>query len=89
MLDSDCDKIVPIRLKALLEESDSIDVQQQALDLASKHLKEQERDEFEALEEAIPDLKRLERYERRAWSQQKRAIREFMNTKLMGRMAKN
>jgi len=47
-------------------ESDSIDVQQQALDLALKHVKKQERDEFEALEEAISDLKRLERYERLA-----------------------
>jgi hypothetical protein len=42
-----------------------------------------ERDESAALEEAAPDLIRLDRYERRAWSRQKRAIREFMNMKLM------
>jgi hypothetical protein len=79
---SDLDDIVPVRLKALLEVPDSIKVQQQALDLAKKHVQEEERDEYDALKEAIPDLKRLDRYERRAWSQQKRAIREFMNIKL-------
>ncbi len=75
--------IVPADLHALLEETDCTEVEQQALDLARKHIKAQERDEYEALEEAIPDLKRLDRYERRAWSQQKRAIREFMNIKLL------
>ena len=80
---SDWDDIVPISLKALLEESDSIAEQQQALDLARKYLKEQERDECQALEEAIPDLKRLQRYERRVWSQHKEAIRNFMNIRLM------
>jgi hypothetical protein len=39
--------------------------------------------EFAALGEAVPDLIRLDRYERRAWSWQKRAIRDFMNMKLM------
>jgi hypothetical protein len=39
------------------------------------------RDEHEALKVAVPDLVRLERYERRAWSRQKRAIREFMSIK--------
>jgi hypothetical protein len=33
------------------------------------------------MEEAIPDLIRLERYERRAWSRHQRAIREFLNIK--------
>jgi len=83
----DWDDIVPIRLKALLEESDSIENQQRALDLASKHLKERDRDDYAALEEAIPDLVRLDRYERRIWSAQKRAIREFMNIKLMRKLA--
>jgi hypothetical protein len=36
------------------------------------------RDEFDAMRLALPDLRRLERYERRAWSRRKRAIREFM-----------
>jgi hypothetical protein len=39
------------------------------------------RDEFDALWHAIPDLKRLARYERRAWSRRKRAIRELIETK--------
>lgn len=41
------------------------------------------RDETAALEEAALDLVRLDRYERRAWSRQKRAVRSFMNIKLM------
>jgi hypothetical protein len=36
------------------------------------------RDDLEALEVAMPDLKRLERYERRVWSALKRAYREFI-----------
>jgi hypothetical protein len=39
------------------------------------------RDEFDAMRHAMPDLDRLERYERRAWSRQKRAIRNFMQIK--------
>jgi hypothetical protein len=42
-----------------------------------------ERDETATLAEAARDLIRLDRYERRAWSRQKRAIRAFMNIKLM------
>jgi hypothetical protein len=34
------------------------------------------------LEEAAADLIRLDRYERRSWSQQKRAIRNFMNLRM-------
>jgi hypothetical protein len=37
-----------------------------------------ERDEFDAMRSAMPDLDRLERYRRRAWSRQRRAIRRFM-----------
>ena len=70
-----------IRLKALLEEKE---VDDQILKLAEKRVKEQERDEYEALEAAILDLIRLGRYERRAWSRQKRAIREFMKIKMTG-----
>jgi hypothetical protein len=77
----DGDMIVPIRLKALVEEQE---VDDQILQLAEKRVKEQERDEYEALEAAILDLIRLGRYERRAWSRQKRAIREFMKIKMTG-----
>jgi hypothetical protein len=72
----DSDDMVPISLKVLLEEPDYID--DQTLELAEKQIKEQERDDCEALEAAVPDLIRSERYERRAWSRQKRAIREFI-----------
>jgi len=41
-----------------------------------------ERDEYEALREGIEDLVRLLRYERRAWSRRKRAVRAFMAVKL-------
>jgi hypothetical protein len=41
----------------------------------------EERDEFEATQEAIPDLNRLARYERRAWSRRKRALRHFVDIK--------
>ena len=40
-----------------------------------------------ALEEAARDLLRLDRYERRAWSRQKRAICAFLNLKVMKRQA--
>jgi hypothetical protein len=40
------------------------------LELARTEIARQERNEYHALEEAIPDLIRLERYERRAWSRQ-------------------
>jgi hypothetical protein len=75
------DMIVPIRLKALVEEQE---VDDQLLQLAEKRVKQRERDEYEALEAAILDLIRLGRYERRAWSRQKRAIREFMKIKMTG-----
>lgn len=73
--------IVPIRVKCLLEETVSSEEEERALDLAIREVKRQQRNEYEALQEAIPDLKRLERYERRAWSRQKRAVREFLNLK--------
>ena len=34
----------------------------------------------------VPDLVRLDRYERRAWSRQKRAIRAFLNIKMLQRL---
>jgi hypothetical protein len=39
------------------------------------------RDEFDAMRHAMPDLDRLARYERRAWSCRKRAIRDFIEIK--------
>jgi hypothetical protein len=82
---ADWDEMVPIRIKALLQECESPDLWQRAFETATKQIVE--RDEYEALEEAAPDLIRLDRYERRAWSRQKRAIRDFMNITLMRRIA--
>jgi hypothetical protein len=45
-------------------------------------LADAERDEHEALRKSIGDLVRLLRYERRAWSRRKRAVRAFMAIKL-------
>jgi hypothetical protein len=39
------------------------------------------RDELDAMRHAMPDLERLARYERRAWSARNRAIRKFMEIK--------
>jgi hypothetical protein len=44
------------------------------------------REEHEPLKTVAPDLTTLERYERRAWSRLKRAIREFMTTKALQQM---
>jgi hypothetical protein len=51
-------------------------------ELDSKPAPIAERDEIDAMREAMPDLERLARYERRAWSRQKRAMRHFMDIKI-------
>jgi len=43
---------------------------------------EAERDQHQALREAIGDLERLRRYEKRAWSRRNKAIRAFLAIKL-------
>jgi hypothetical protein len=77
--------LVPARLAVFLldkeEASDQMEKEAGVRNQANEGINE--RDEFAALEEAAPDLIRLDRYERRAWSRQKRAIRGFMNMKLL------
>jgi hypothetical protein len=67
-------------LYTILEEPDYID--EQTREQARKRLKNRElveqRGEYEALRAAIDDLIRLDRYQRRAWSRQKQAIRQFV-----------
>jgi hypothetical protein len=70
---------VPIRLKALLEAPD--DDEEHALEVARAVLRKYQRDGYEVLAEAIPDLIRLDRYERRVWSRHKRAFHQFLNLK--------
>jgi hypothetical protein len=70
-------------LKDLLKPPHPTEGEKRKLEPSEQQNQPAERDEYEALEMAAPDLVRLERYERRAWSQQKRAIRKFMNIKLI------
>jgi len=44
-----------------------------------------ERDELEAMRAAMPDLERLDRYRRRAWSRERRATRRFLEMQSAGR----
>jgi hypothetical protein len=76
--------MIPINIKALLEEElESIEPNENALKAASRLIESSERDEHEIMEEAAIDLVRLDRYERRGWSRYKRAVRSYMNLKLM------
>jgi hypothetical protein len=82
------DTPIPYRLMELLEEPDRMD--ESALSAATNKTAENtsgDRNEFEALEAAIRDLVRLDRYERRAWSRQNRAILELANIKLARRFS--
>jgi hypothetical protein len=58
------------------------------LERARREIEACQRDEHDALKAAAPDLVRLDRYECRAWSRQKRAIQEFMMIKAEVRSAK-
>lgn len=86
---TESDDIVPVRLKALLEEPENFeapgrrDRQRGAPSLCES----EQRDEYEAVEAAALDLVRLERYQHRAWSRQKRAILELAKVKLTRRYA--
>jgi hypothetical protein len=82
------DYIVPISLKALLEEGVSKEEYDRVRKIAEQCLTQEERSDDDALEQAIPDLKRLDRYQCRAWSQHKRAVSAFINIKLMRKLEK-
>ncbi len=69
-----CD-LVPLALQCLLEKSEDEAT-------APDHSVVEERSEFEALEQALPDLRRLQRYERQVWLRQQRALWEFMKNKV-------
>jgi hypothetical protein len=56
------DGMIPVRIKAPLEESVSIELKRRALKLVRNLIEEQEPDEYESLEEAAADLIRLDRY---------------------------
>ena len=64
---------------AMSDEPTPID--NEVLDWARREIESCRRDEHDGLKAAVPDLLRLDRYEYRAWSRQKRAIEEFMMIK--------
>jgi len=68
-----------IIVDVLLDEEKPLD--NEMLERARKEIEARQRDEHEAFRTAAPDLVRLDRYECRAWSRQKRAIQEFMMIK--------
>jgi len=76
LCDSDA---VWIILDAIFEEEKPID--NETLERARKEIEAGQRDEHNAFKVAAPDLVRLDRYERRAWSRLKRAIQEFLKIK--------
>ena len=81
------DDIVPIRLKALLEEPE--EEHKPAENPAVKEpeaVEWSDRDAYEALEAAVEDLIHLDRYEQRAWSRLKRSILALANIKLERRL---
>jgi hypothetical protein len=69
----------PYIFEELISETKPVD--DQVLELARKQIEAGQRDEYEASQAAIRDLVRLDRYESRAWSRQKRAIGEFIRIK--------
>jgi hypothetical protein len=75
--------IRPYIFKELVSETKPVD--NQIIELARNQIKASQRDEYEAFEAAVRDLVRLDRYESRAWSRQKRAIREFIIMKSCGK----
>jgi hypothetical protein len=74
---------LPCILDELVSESKPVD--NQILELARQQIEAGQRDEHEAFQAAICDLVRLDRYESRAWSRQKRVILEFIRIKTTGR----
>jgi len=70
-------EFVPWGLLELLEDAATPEEHEKARDRARKKVEQQQRDEHEALKQALPDLIRLDRYERRAWARQLCAIRQF------------
>jgi hypothetical protein len=73
-----------VRAKAKNAERDSPqELESGAAQAMGKQKPTKSRDEFDAMRHAMPDLDRLARYERRAWSRWKRAIRDFIKIKPM------
>jgi YD repeat-containing protein len=80
---TDFEFFIPLELHILLSdkegELESIELPADGQSSTSADIGE--RSESAALEEAVLDLARLDRYQRRAWSRQKAAIRDFRRIK--------
>jgi hypothetical protein len=84
---------IPLRILLLDEFAEAEEAFVNARDNRARYLDQahkliRERDQLQCLLEALPDLVRLERYERRAWSRQKRAIRKFIDIQVIRETAK-
>jgi hypothetical protein len=66
-------------VEVLSDEEKTLD--NEILERVRKEIEARRRDEHEAIKAAAPDLVHLDRYEQRAWSRQKRAIKAFMTIK--------
>jgi hypothetical protein len=75
--------IRPCIFTELVSETKPVD--NQILEDARKQIEAGQRDEYEAFQTAVRDLVRLDHYESRVWSRQKRAIREFIRIKTTAR----
>ena len=82
------DSLIPYRFEKFLREKERTESQQQNRQVNCGQAAEEivERDELAAYEAAAVDLVHLDRYERRTWSRQKRALGAFINLKLMRRL---
>jgi hypothetical protein len=86
-------ELVPLRAKLDALPADEMkklheELEMQESESAPEPAPIEARDEFDAMREAMPDLQRLARYERRAWSRRKRAIRNFIEIKSMSTAAR-
>jgi hypothetical protein len=82
------DELFPAHLAEFLEERESEGISESLVHGARFQDERgiRERDEGQAAEAALEDLLRLGRYERRAWSRQRRALLEFINLTLTKRL---
>lgn len=75
----DRNEMVLAFLMELFESSDRAEQEEGNPEHIEQLVDQQELGEYEALQRAAPDLTRLARYEGRAWSRQKRALRDFID----------
>lgn len=82
---SEMDELIPPHLEMFLQEQSEPEPKSSKMEGAATRSPQRvvERDNSVAMQEAALDLVRLDRYERRIWSRQKRAFQAFIEHKLM------